>query len=118
MPRLRLRAPHETCVSDPPRGFRAALRGLDLALEEGLNVKVVLFPQGEDPDSFARSHSSSAVLQFLKANAKDFIVFKTNLLVEEKQEIEEGLKQAKNGELIPHKEVMAKYEKWRSKQSK
>src|SRR6185436_2775923 len=66
-----------------PAGIKASLRGIYMILEEGLNVKVVLFPQGEDPDSYARSHSSSDVLDYLKSNAKDFIVFKTNLLVEE-----------------------------------
>ncbi len=66
-----------------PAGIKASLRGIDMILEEGLNVKVVLFPQGEDPDSFSKNHSSSEVQQFLKTNAKDFIVFKTSLLVEE-----------------------------------
>jgi DNA primase len=64
-----------------PAGIKASLRGIDMILEEGLNVKVVLFPQGEDPDSFARSHTSSEVYDYLAANAKDFIVFKTNLLL-------------------------------------
>lgn len=66
-----------------PAGIKASLRGIDMILEEGMNVKVVLFPPGEDPDSFARNHSTSEVQAFLKANAKDFIVFKTNLLIKE-----------------------------------
>lgn len=66
-----------------PAGIKASLRGIDMILEEGLNVKVVLFPQGEDPDSFSRSHSSSEVLEFLRSQSKDFMVFKTGLLLEE-----------------------------------
>lgn len=64
-------------------GIKASLRGIDLILEEGLNVKVVLFPDGDDPDSFARKTSNSALLEFLKEQAKDFIVFKTSLLFDE-----------------------------------
>lgn len=66
-----------------PAGIKASLRGIDMILEEGLNVKVVLFPAGEDPDSFVRSHSSSEVHEFLGANARDFMIFKTSLLLEE-----------------------------------
>jgi len=66
-----------------PAGIKASLRGIDMILEEGLNVKVVLFPQGEDPDSFSRKHGGSEVYDYLKENAKDFIVFKTNLLLKE-----------------------------------
>lgn len=66
-----------------PAGIKASLRGIDMILEEGLNVKVVLFPQGEDPDSFSRSHSSSEVLEFLRSQSKDFMVFKTGLLLGE-----------------------------------
>jgi DNA primase len=66
-----------------PAGIKASLRGIDMILEEGLNVKVVLFPEGEDPDSFARNHGSSEVYDYLTQNAKDFIVFKTNLLLGE-----------------------------------
>ncbi len=64
-------------------GIKASLRGIELILEEGLNVKVVLFPDGEDPDSFARSHSHSEMLNFLKENKQDFIRFKTSLLLHE-----------------------------------
>jgi DNA primase len=61
-------------------GIKASLRGIDMLLEEGLNVKVALFPDGEDPDSFARKHSSEEFETFLKDNEKDFISFKTKLL--------------------------------------
>ena len=65
-----------------PAGIKASLRGIDMLLEEGLNVKVVLFPQGEDPDSFARKNTSSEVHEYLRNNARDFMVFKTSLLLE------------------------------------
>lgn len=64
-------------------GIKASLRGIDLVLAEGLNVKVVLFPDGDDPDSFARTRSSSEITAFIDANAKDFLVFKADLLVRE-----------------------------------
>ncbi|MEO8088463.1 MAG: DNA primase [Bacteroidota bacterium] len=66
-----------------PAGIKASLRGIDMILEEGLNVKVVLFPKGEDPDSFSRNHTSSEVHDFLRGNSRDFMVFKTSLLLEE-----------------------------------
>ncbi len=66
-------------------GIRASFRGIDLVLEEGMNVKVVLFPNGEDPDSFSQKHSISELTEFLKENTKDFIVFKTDLLITETQ---------------------------------
>jgi DNA primase len=66
-----------------PAGIKASLRGIDMILEEGLNVKVVLFPQGEDPDSFARKNSSSEVHDYLRTHARDFMVFKTDLLLQE-----------------------------------
>lgn len=64
-------------------GVKAALRGIDLLLEEGLNIKVVLLPQGEDPDSYARQHSAEELLSFLNAEETDFIHFKINLYREE-----------------------------------
>lgn len=64
-------------------GQRAALRGIDLILEQGMNVKVCSFPEGEDPDSFSRKHSKEEVLAYFNENAKDFIQYKANLLVEE-----------------------------------
>ncbi len=66
-------------------GIKASFRGIDMILEEGMNVKVVLLPDGEDPDSFAQSHSSSEFLEFIKSNEKDFISFKTEILMEEAQ---------------------------------
>lgn len=64
-------------------GIKASIRGIDLVLEEGLNVKVALLPDGEDPDSYARSHSASEVLDFISKNETDFITFKTRLLVDD-----------------------------------
>ncbi|WP_373074008.1 DNA primase [Zeaxanthinibacter enoshimensis] len=64
-------------------GQRASLRGIDLILEQGMNVKVVTFPDGEDPDSFARGHSDDELQDYLKSEAKDFIQFKTSLLAKE-----------------------------------
>ena len=64
-------------------GMRASLRGVDLILEQGMNVKVVTFPNGEDPDSFSKSKSEEELKEFLEENAKDFIKFKTSLLLDE-----------------------------------
>ena len=64
-------------------GIHAALRGINLVLSEGLNVKIVLLPEGEDPDSFGRSHSRDEVCSYISANEQDFIAFKTNLLLDE-----------------------------------
>lgn len=66
-------------------GIKASFRGIDLILEEGMNVKVVTFPAGEDPDSFAQSHSSSEFLEFISSNERDFISFKTQILLSEAQ---------------------------------
>jgi DNA primase len=64
-------------------GIKASLRGLDLILEEGLNVKVVLFPDGNDPDSYVRALGSSAFKKYIDDNRKDFILFKTGILLKE-----------------------------------
>ncbi len=64
-------------------GLKAAMRGIDLILEVGLNVKVVIFPDGEDPDSYSQKMGDEAFKSFLKENAKDFIRFKSDLLLEE-----------------------------------
>ncbi len=64
-------------------GIKASFRGIDLILYQGMNVKIVLFPEGEDPDSFARSHTSSEVEEFIQKEAADFISFKTRLLLDE-----------------------------------
>jgi len=61
-------------------GIHAALRGIDMFLSEGFNVKVVLLPDGEDPDSFARSHNASDFIEYIRHNQTDFIRFKINLL--------------------------------------
>lgn len=68
-----------------PAGIKAAFRGVDMILEEGMNVKIVLFPDGEDPDSYARNFRPAEVKAFITENAKDFISFKTHLLLEETQ---------------------------------
>ena len=64
-------------------GITAALRGIDLLLEEGLNVKVVLLPKGEDPDSFARKQNAESFNKFITDNEVDFIRFKAQLLLDE-----------------------------------
>ena len=64
-------------------GLRAAIRGVDLILEQGMNVKICSFPEGEDPDSFAKSHSEEEIKSYLKTEAKDFIEFKTDILLKE-----------------------------------
>jgi len=64
-------------------GIKAALRGIDLLLKGGLNVRVVLFPDGEDPDSYSRKMGSTSFLQFLQTNKKDFISFKADLFASE-----------------------------------
>ena len=62
-------------------GIKAAIRGIDLLLDEGMNVKVVLLPDGEDPDSFARSHTATEFTEFIRQHETDFIRFKTKLLL-------------------------------------
>lgn len=64
-------------------GIRASLRGIDLILEEGMNVKVVSFPDGEDPDSFTKNKDKEEIADFLENNAQDFIRFKTSILLDE-----------------------------------
>jgi len=64
-------------------GIKASFRGIDMIVEEGMNVRVVLFPEGEDPDSFARSHSSEELQKYVSESSKDFITFKSELLSRE-----------------------------------
>lgn len=64
-------------------GIKASLRGIDLLLEEGLNIKVLLLPDGEDPDSFAQKHNSTDFIAYVEKNSVDFIRFKTGLLLED-----------------------------------
>jgi DNA primase len=66
-----------------PAGIKAALRGLDLALEQDLNVKICLLPDGHDPDSYVQEFGGEQFTKFTTENAKDFIFFKTSLLLEE-----------------------------------
>ena len=66
-----------------PAGIKASLRGIDLILQEGLNVRVVLLPDGEDPDSFARSHTADEVRQYIADHEQDFLNFKARLLLDE-----------------------------------
>ncbi|WP_461640428.1 DNA primase [Labilibaculum euxinus] len=64
-------------------GIKASLRGIDLVLEQEVNVKVLLLPQGEDPDSFSRTMGASELMEYIEKNESDFIVFKTNLLLKD-----------------------------------
>lgn len=66
-----------------PAGIKASFRGIDIILEAGLNVKVVLFPEGQDPDSYARSVNSEALKSYLEKEQNDFIVFKSKILQKE-----------------------------------
>lgn len=76
--------PNVTIIYDgDAAGIKASLRGIDLVLEQGLNVRVLLLPEGEDPDSFAKSKSSSEYIEYIKKNEEDFITFKTRLLYNE-----------------------------------
>ena len=64
-------------------GIKASLRGIDMLLAEGMNVKVLLLPDGEDPDSFAQSRGATAFQQYIDTHQVDFIRFKVNLLMED-----------------------------------
>ena len=64
-------------------GIKASLRGIDMLLEQNMNVKVLLLPDGEDPDSFARSRNASELMEYMEKNQKDFIAFKCELALEE-----------------------------------
>ena len=66
-----------------PAGIKASLRGIDMILEEGLNVKVVLFPDSHDPDSYVREVGSTKFTEYVESAKKDFIVFKTDLLLKD-----------------------------------
>ncbi len=72
---------HITFIYDSDwAGIKAALRGIDMVLEEGMEVKTVLLPDGEDPDSFARSHSKDEILEYIAGHEQDFISFKIDIL--------------------------------------
>jgi len=64
-------------------GMRASIRGIDLILEQGMNVRVVVFPDGEDPDSFAKKNTQTELEEYLEENSKDFIEFKASLLYQD-----------------------------------
>ena len=81
---IRRYTPNITILFDGDEaGLKASFRGIDMILEQGMNVKVVMFPDGEDPDSFVRSHRSIEVEEYLEGSAKDFIRFKTGILLKE-----------------------------------
>ncbi|MBE6305575.1 MAG: DNA primase [Bacteroidales bacterium] len=65
-----------------PAGIKASLRGIDMLLAQGLNVKVLLLPEGDDPDSFAKAHSLEEIEAYMQANETDFIRFKTKILLD------------------------------------
>ena len=64
-------------------GIHASLRGIDMILKEGMNVRVVLLPEPEDPDSFARSHTASELQEYIRAHEQDFLEFKAKLLLQD-----------------------------------
>nr|WP_122119497.1 DNA primase [Alistipes megaguti] len=66
-------------------GIHASLRGIDMILKEGMNVRVVLLPEPEDPDSFARSHTAAEVQEYIRVNEQDFLEFKARLLLQDAQ---------------------------------
>jgi DNA primase len=66
-----------------PAGIKASFRGIDIILAQGMNVKVVLFPEGEDPDSFAKKSTTSELDEYVNQHSKDFIVFKSDVLLKE-----------------------------------
>lgn len=66
-----------------PAGIKASLRGIDMLLAQGINIKVLLLPEGEDPDSFAQKHSGAEVEQYIADNETDFIRFKTRILLKD-----------------------------------
>lgn len=68
-----------------PAGIKASFRGIDLILEEGMNVRVLLFPDNEDPDSYSKRVSSEELKEFIRHNTKDFIQFKAQLLIADTQ---------------------------------
>ena len=86
-------------------GIKASIRGIDMLLEEGMNIKVCLLPDGDDPDSFARKHNSEEFQAFIREHEKDFIRFKTDLLMEDA-----GRDPIKRAELISY-EAFPSYRK-------
>ncbi|MGB2127848.1 MAG: DNA primase [Flavicella sp.] len=83
---IRRLTPNITVLFDgDAAGIRASIRGIDLILEQGMNVKVLIFPDGEDPDTFSKSKSKDELQNYLEDNSKDFINFKVSLLMEDAQ---------------------------------
>jgi DNA primase len=81
---IRRYTPNITILYDgDSAGIKASFRGLDMILEQGMNVKIVLFPDGEDPDSFARKNPPLYVREYIQAEARNFIEFKTSVLADE-----------------------------------
>jgi len=81
---IRRFTPNVTVLYDgDSAGVKAALRGIDLLLEAGLNIKIVLLPDGEDPDSFSRKQSASSFHEYIREQATDFVRFKVGLLMQE-----------------------------------
>ncbi|WP_295940497.1 DNA primase [uncultured Alistipes sp.] len=68
-----------------PAGIHASLRGIDMILKEGMNVRVVLLPEPEDPDSFARAHTTAELQEYVRSNEQDFLAFKAKLLLKDAQ---------------------------------
>lgn len=66
-----------------PAGIKASIRGIDMLLEEGLNIRVLLLPDGDDPDSFARKNNAADFIEFVNKNSVDFLRFKTRLLIDD-----------------------------------
>lgn len=80
---IRRYTPNVTILYDgDAAGIKASFRGIDLLLEEGLNVRVVLFPDGDDPDSYSKKVSSSELDDYIKSNTKDFVTFKAEILLQ------------------------------------
>ncbi len=78
--------PNITIIYDgDPAGIKASLRGIDLVLEQGMNVKVLLLPEGEDPDSFSKNRNAEELQKYIEENEGDFIKFKTGLLLKDAQ---------------------------------
>lgn len=83
---IRRLTPNITVLFDgDAAGIRASIRGIDLILEQGMNVKVLIFPDGEDPDTFAKNKTTEELKSYLDENSKDFISFKVSLLLEDAQ---------------------------------
>lgn len=97
-------------------GIKASIRGIDLLLEEGLNIKVLLLPDGDDPDSFARKTNASDFIEYVEKNSVDFLRFKTNLLINDAGNDpvkRAGLVQdiVRSISIIPNKIIRAEYVK-------